>query len=42
MTGATGPIGRETGKALAARGDTLVRLVREVSAARPRPTGSDR
>jgi uncharacterized protein (TIGR01777 family) len=36
MTGATGLIGRELGKALAARGDTLVCLVRDVSAARRR------
>jgi len=33
LTGATGLIGRELGKALAARGDTLVCLVRDVSAA---------
>ena len=36
MTGATGLIGRELGKALAARGDTLVCLVRDVSSARRR------
>lgn len=36
MTGATGLIGRELGKALAARGDTLVCLVRDVSGARRR------
>jgi uncharacterized protein len=36
MTGATGLIGRELGKALVARGDTLVCLVRNVSAARRR------
>ena len=36
MTGATGLIGRELGKALAARGDTLVCLVRDVGAARRR------
>jgi uncharacterized protein len=36
MTGATGLIGRELGKALVARGDTLVCLVRDVSAARRR------
>jgi len=36
LTGATGLIGRELGKALAARGDTLVCLVRDVSAARRR------
>ena len=36
MTGATGLIGRELGKALVARGDTLVCLVRGVSAARRR------
>jgi uncharacterized protein (TIGR01777 family) len=36
MTGATGLIGRELGKALAARGDTLVCLVRDVRAARRR------
>ncbi len=36
MTGATGLIGRELGKALAARGDTLACLVRDVSAARRR------
>ncbi len=36
MTGATGLIGRELGKALAARGDTLVCLVRDVRAARQR------
>ena len=34
MTGATGLIGRELGKALVARGDTLVCLVRDVNAAR--------
>lgn len=34
MTGATGLIGRELGKALVTRGDTLVCLVRDVSAAR--------
>jgi len=33
LTGATGLIGRELGKALAARGDTLVCLVRDVDAA---------
>ncbi|WP_053076545.1 TIGR01777 family oxidoreductase [Caenimonas sp. SL110] len=36
MTGATGLIGRELGKALASRGDSLVCLVRDVSAARRR------
>jgi hypothetical protein len=36
MTGATGLIGRELGKALAARGDTLVCLVRDIGAARRR------
>ncbi len=36
MTGATGLIGRELGKALTARGDSLVCLVRDVSAARRR------
>lgn len=36
MTGATGLIGRELGRALAARGDKLVCLVRDVSAARRR------
>ena len=36
MTGATGLIGRELGKALAARGDALVCLVRDASAARRR------
>ena len=36
MTGATGLIGRELGKALAARGDTLVCLVRDLSTARRR------
>lgn len=36
LTGATGLIGRELGKALAARGDTLVCLVRDVEAARRR------
>ncbi|MES2785965.1 MAG: TIGR01777 family oxidoreductase [Pseudomonadota bacterium] len=36
MTGATGLIGRELGKALAARGDSLVCLVRDVPAARRR------
>jgi uncharacterized protein (TIGR01777 family) len=36
MTGATGLIGRELGKALVARGDTLVCLVRDTSAARRR------
>jgi NAD dependent epimerase/dehydratase family enzyme len=36
MTGATGLIGRELGKALAARGDTLVCLVRDAKAARRR------
>ena len=36
LTGATGLIGRELGKALAARGDTLVCLVRDVGAARRR------
>ena len=36
MTGATGLIGRELGKALVARGDTLVCLVRDVRAARRR------
>ena len=36
MTGATGLIGRELGKALVARGDTLVCLVRDVGAARRR------
>ena len=36
MTGGTGLIGRELGKALVARGDTLVCLVRDVSAARRR------
>ena len=36
MTGATGLIGRELGKALAARGDTLVCLVRDADAARRR------
>jgi uncharacterized protein (TIGR01777 family) len=34
MTGATGLIGRELGKALLARGDSLVCLVRDLSAAR--------
>jgi uncharacterized protein len=36
MTGATGLIGRELGKALVARGDTLVCLVRDLNAARRR------
>lgn len=36
MTGATGLIGRELGKALVARGDTLVCMVRDVGAARRR------
>jgi hypothetical protein len=36
MTGATGLIGRELGKALVARGDTLVCLVRDLGAARRR------
>ena len=36
LTGATGLIGRELGKRLAARGDTLVCLVRDVDAARRR------
>jgi uncharacterized protein len=36
ITGATGLIGRELGKALAARGDTLVCLVRDVGTARRR------
>jgi uncharacterized protein len=36
MTGATGLIGRELGKSLAARGDTLVCLVRDLAAARRR------
>lgn len=36
MTGATGLIGRELGKALAARGDTLVCLVRDAKDARRR------
>ncbi len=36
MTGASGLIGREIGKALAARGDTLLCLVRDVDAARRR------
>lgn len=36
MTGATGLIGRELGKALVARGDTLVCLVRDLAAARGR------
>jgi len=36
LTGATGLIGREIGKALARRGDTLVCLVRDVEAARRR------
>ncbi len=36
LTGATGLIGRELGKALAARGDALVCLVRDVGAARRR------
>ena len=36
MTGATGLIGRELGKALAARGDTLVCLVRNAQGARHR------
>ena len=36
MTGATGLIGRELGKALAARGDALVCLVRDTRAARRR------
>lgn len=36
MTGATGLIGRELGKRLAARGDTLVCLVRDVDGARRR------
>lgn len=36
MTGATGLIGREIGKALARRGDSLVCLVRDVDAARRR------
>jgi len=41
MTGATGLIGRELGKALAARGDTLVCLVRDIGAARRRlPDGA--
>ena len=34
MTGATGLIGRELGKLLAARGDTLVCLVRDAHGAR--------
>ena len=36
MTGATGLIGKELGKALAARGDTLVCLVRDAPRAGPR------
>lgn len=36
LTGATGLIGREVGKLLAARGDTLVCLVRDADAARRR------
>ncbi len=36
ITGATGLIGRELGKALVARGDTLVCLVRDLSTARRR------
>jgi len=36
MTGATGLIGKELGKALAARGDTLVCLVRNAQMARHR------
>ncbi|HSQ73345.1 MAG TPA: TIGR01777 family oxidoreductase, partial [Rubrivivax sp.] len=36
LTGATGLIGREVGKRLAARGDTLVCLVRDLHAARRR------
>ncbi len=36
LTGATGLIGRELGKALAARGDTLICLVRDVGTARRR------
>jgi uncharacterized protein (TIGR01777 family) len=36
MTGATGLIGRELGKSLVARGDTLVCLVRDLGAARRR------
>jgi uncharacterized protein (TIGR01777 family) len=36
LTGATGLIGRELGKRLAARGDTLVCLVRDVDSARRR------
>jgi uncharacterized protein len=36
MTGATGLIGRELGKALVARGDSVVALVRDVDAARRR------
>jgi hypothetical protein len=36
MTGATGLIGKELGKALAARGDTLVCLVRDAQGARRR------
>ena len=36
MTGATGLIGRELGKSLAARGDTLVCLVRDAQSARHR------
>ena len=36
MTGVTGLIGRELGKALAGRGDTLVGLVRDVGVARRR------
>jgi uncharacterized protein len=36
MTGATGLIGRELGKALAARGDTLACLVRDMDGARRR------
>jgi len=36
MTGATGLIGRELGKALVARGDTLVCLVRDLNSARRR------
>ena len=36
MTGATGLIGKELGKVLAARGDTLVCLVRNAESARHR------
>ena len=36
MTGATGLIGRPLGQRLAARGDTLVCLVRDLDAARRR------